>query len=64
MFIGGMVTTEQYLNVLQNGFIPIIQSDPNFNRILFMQFGTCRNWSKKVFNVLEERFKDHILALG
>jgi len=48
------------VNVLENDFIPIIQSAPDFDK---MQDGAQPHRSRKVFDVQEEKFGNRILAL-
>ena len=64
IFIEGTVTTERYVKILKNDFIPIIQSDPDFEKMWFMQEGTRPHRTDGVFEVLEEHFGERILAMG
>lgn len=64
IFVVGKVTTERYVKILENSFIPINQSVPDFDKMRFMQNGVRISRTKKVFNVLEEHYGDRILALG
>ena len=67
ILLDSMVNTEQYKKVLENDFILIIQSAPDFGWILmwFMEDrAQPRHQSKRVFDVLEEHFGGHILVLG
>ena len=63
-FVDGTVNTERYVKILENDFIPIIQSAPDFDKMWFMQDGARPHRTRRVFDVLEEHFGDRILALG
>lgn len=63
IFVDGTATTQQFLKVLENNFILMIKSDPDFDKIWLMQDGVRLHRTKKVFEVLEEYFGDCILAL-
>ena len=58
VFIDGAFTSERYCEVLANTFIPVIQSDSEFELIWFMQDGARPNRTSNVFAVLEEHFHD------
>lgn len=64
IFIEGTVTAERYVKILENDLIPIIQSDPDFEKMWFMQDGARPHRTNRVFEVLEEHFGERILALG
>lgn len=55
-FVVSKGTSERYVQILENAFIPIDQSDPNFDETWFMQNGTRIHRTKKMFNILEDHF--------
>ena len=57
------MNTERCTKVLENDFIPIIQSAPDFNKMWFIQSGVRPHRSRRVFDVLEQYFGDRIVVL-
>lgn len=68
IFVDITVTSVRYMKVLEIDlnfdFIPIIESDSDFDKMWFIQDGSLSHWTNKVFDVVEEHFVDRILALG
>ena len=46
----------RYVEKLRNHFIPVIQSEPNSESMLFMQDGASHHRTNKLFYLLEELF--------
>lgn len=61
--IDGTVIIEWCAKILENDFIPIIQSEPYFEKMWFMKDGAWCNRTKKLFDVLKEHFGNRNLAL-
>ncbi|GFT66313.1 uncharacterized protein NPIL_670331 [Nephila pilipes] len=65
VFVDGTVTNECYYDVLTNNFIPVIQSDPEFDLIWFIQDGTgSSHRTSNESALLEEHFQNPVIALG
>ncbi|GFU18781.1 uncharacterized protein NPIL_218881 [Nephila pilipes] len=55
-FVDGTVTSKRYCVVLSNNFIPVIQSDPEFDLMWFIEVGAGPHRISNVFALLEEHF--------
>ncbi|GBM69071.1 hypothetical protein AVEN_275702-1 [Araneus ventricosus] len=64
IFFEQTVNSARYVETLRNQFIPAIQSEPDFESMWFMQDGATPQRTNEVFDLLEEHFKERIVALG
>lgn len=55
-FFQGNVTGANYLELLQNRFLPAVQQFQEFNEVVFMQDGAPPHWSKSVRDWLSATF--------
>ena len=53
-----------YVGMLRNQFIPVIQSEPDFESMWFMQDDAPHYRTNEIFHLLEEHFNERIVALG
>lgn len=58
------VNGANYLDMLQQQFLPQVQNSPNFSNMIFMQDGAPPHWSAVVRNFLNETFPNRWMGRG